>query len=332
MSKWSLLSLSLLVPASAWAIVDMKSANYSESRNDIVVPGVGYDLRVNLTYHSRSLFNGLFGFGWCSDYETRIDVTTESNLRATECGGGMEITYTPKNFKTDKIEATVDQIIAEVKRRRPDLKGDYITGLKEELKTNDFMREEFGKRMDLKGRPKDGITYLANGRETESIVVQSGHYKRTLSDGTYQLFDLDTGRLTAMYDKNGNHLKLKWQKDLLVSVADNLGRKLTFKYNSVAKKVSEVIGPNGMVATYTVKGEDLVKVVDARKQTYKYKYDDVHNIIRIDLPDGTYKELTYNKDKDWVIAFRNPKGCLETYDYEVSKEDPKNHFWSTVIK
>ncbi|NJL24372.1 MAG: cell wall-associated protein wapA [Calothrix sp. SM1_5_4] len=327
-----LVVLSLLAPAVGHAIVDMKSANYSESWTDLIVPGVGYDLRVNRTYNSRSLFNGLFGFGWCSDFETKIEVTPESNLKLTECGGGMEITYTPKNFKASKIDGTVKQIIAEVKRRRPDLRPDYIAGLEKELKTNDFMREEFGRRMNIRGKVEDGVVYLANGREAENIALKSGAFRRTLSDGTYQVFDQTTGRLVQMYDKNQNFLKLSWEKDVLVQVADNQGRKLTLKYSPLTKKVSEIVGPNNLIARYVVKGEDLVEVVDAKKERHKYAYDDVHNLTRIDFPDNTYKALTYNKDKDWVMTFRNRKGCMETYDYQVNKDDPKNHFWSNVVK
>src|SRR5690606_5757339 len=65
---------------------------------------------------------------------------------------------------------------------------------------------------------------------------------------------------------------------------------------------------------------------------YKYAYDDLHNLTKITLPDGTYKALTYNKDRDWVTSFRNPKGCLETYDYTLGKPDPKSYFKSTVVK
>ncbi len=321
-----------LYATGASAIVDMKSANYSESWTDLIVPGVGYDLRINRTYNSRSLFNGLFGFGWCSDYETKIDVTTEGNLRLTECGGGMEITYTPKNFSSQKIAATATQIIAEVKRRRPDLKPDYIENLEKELRTNDFMREEFGRRLNIRGKVDNNVAYLANGREAENITITKGSYKRALADGTYQLFDQKTGRMTHMYDRNGNHLKLVWEKDQLKSVTDNQARKLTFKYNPITKKVSEIVGPNNLVARYTVKGEDLVEVTDAKKQTYKYTYDDVHNLTRITMPDGKYKALTYNKDKDWVTSFRNTKGCVETYEYKESPDDPKNHFWSNVVK
>lgn len=321
-----------LFSASAFAIVDMKSANYSESWTDLTVPGVGYDLRINRSYNSRSLFNGLFGFGWCSDYETKIEITPESNLKLTECGGGMEIIFTPKNFNPGKIDGTIKNIMAEVRRRRPDLKADYVAGLEKELKTNDFMREEFSRRMNIKGKIEDGVTYLANGKEAENITLKGGTYKRTLNDGTYQLFEMGSGRMTHMYDKNQNYLKLAWEKDFLQSVSDNLGRKLTFRYNATTKKVSEIIGPNNLKAVYTIKGEDLAEVVDAKGKKYKYSYDDVHNLTRIDLPDGKFKALTYNKDKDWVVSFRNPKGCIETYDYQMSKEDPKNHFWSNVVK
>lgn len=332
MTKQFFIGVVFLFTSTSFAIVDMKSANYSESWTDLIVPGIGFDLRVNRTYNSRSLFSGLFGFGWCSDFETKIEVTTESNLRLTECGSGMEITYMPRNFDPKAIESTVAQIVAEVKKRRPDLKGDYIADLEKEMRVNDFMREEFGRRMNIKGKPADGTLYLANGRESETLVLKQGTYKRTLQDGTYQIFDATTGRLTYMYDRNQNHLKLAWEKDALQSVSDNMGRKLSFKYDPLSKKVSQIVGPNGLTAQYTVKGEDLVEVVDAKNQRYKYSYDDVHNLLRMDLPDNSYKALTYNKDKDWVTGFRNRKGCQETYDYQVSKDDPKNHFWSNVVK
>ncbi|MBX3020620.1 MAG: cell wall-associated protein wapA [Bdellovibrionales bacterium] len=325
-------ALLLLFAQSSFAIVDMKGANYSDSWTDLIVPGVGYDLRVNRTYNSRSLFNGIFGFGWCSDFETKIEVLPESTLKLTECGGGMEITYWPKSYSPAKLENTIKQIVAEVKKKRPDLRADYISGFEKELRINDVMREEFSRRMNIKGKIEDGVVYAANGREAENITLKGGVYKRSLADGTYQLFDPATGHMTSMYDKNQNFLKLTWNKDIVTQVSDNLGRKLTFKYNESTKKVTEIVGPNGLNAKYVIKGEDLIEVTDAKDQKYKYGYDDVHNLTRIDFPDKTYKALTYNKDKDWVTAFRNRKGCTENYDYQVSKDDPKNHFWSNVVK
>lgn len=316
---------------SAFAIVDMKSANYSETWNAMQVPGVGYDLRVSLTYNSRSLFNGKFGYGWCSDFETKIEVTTESNLRLTECGGGMEVKFMPKSYKVEQIDAKVKQIMAEVKKRRPDLKADYLSSLEADMKANEFLREEFSKRMNIQNKVADGTVFYANGREAENITLKNGVYKRSMPDGTYQMFDAQ-GRMTHMYDRNGNFLKLTWDRSDLLNVADNSGRKLTFKYNPTTHKVMEVTGPNGLVSKYTVIGEDLKEIVDAKKEKYTFAYDDVHNLTRADYPDHTYKALTYNKDKDWVTSFRNLKGCVEKYDYQVSQDDPKNHFWSKVEK
>ena len=60
MTKTALLTL-IVLPLTSHALVDMKSSNYSESWTHLQVPGIGYDLRVNLTYSSRSLYNGMFG-------------------------------------------------------------------------------------------------------------------------------------------------------------------------------------------------------------------------------------------------------------------------------
>src|SRR6201986_1760822 len=133
----------------AFAIVDMKSANYSEEWTTMQVPGVGYDLRVSLRYNSRSLFNGKFGYGWCSDFETKIETTPESNLKLTECGGGMEVQFTPRSFSPEQVGNTVKMIMTEVRKRRPDLKADYLTSLEKDMQTDELLREEFSKRLNL---------------------------------------------------------------------------------------------------------------------------------------------------------------------------------------
>jgi len=107
MKHWNL-SRSVLVTIStviglgmspaANAMVDMRNANYSNSWVDLELSGSGYDLRVSRTYNSRTLFNGIFGFGWCSDFETKLEVTPEANLKMTECGAGRETYYMPREF------------------------------------------------------------------------------------------------------------------------------------------------------------------------------------------------------------------------------------------
>ncbi len=319
-------------PMVAHALVDMKNANYSESWTDIVVPGVGYDLRVTRTYNSRSLFNGIFGFGWCSDFETKIEVNPEGNLRLTECGAGQETVFTPRNFNPKRVQQTIQVILAEVKKRRPEAKADYLKKLESDLIANDSLREEFGRQLNLKGKVDDGVVYLANGRESETITIKAGTYRRLLPDGTSQAFDISSGRLVQMYDKNQNYLKLVWEGSSLRTVADNMGRKLTLTFNSTTKKVEKIVAPGNVASSYVTKGEDLVQAKDSNGTTYRYTYDDLHNMVKITYDDKTFKALTYNKDRDWVMSFRNRKGCVESYTYTQSPKDPLNHFWSDVVK
>src|SRR5262245_39882284 len=80
------------------AVVDMKNSSYADVWHDATFPGVGYPLKVQRNYHSRSVFSGIFGFGWCSDFETSVEKTPEGRLKLLECGAGQEVTYTPEKF------------------------------------------------------------------------------------------------------------------------------------------------------------------------------------------------------------------------------------------
>jgi YD repeat-containing protein len=135
-----------------------------------------------------------------------------------------------------------------------------------------------------------------------------------------------------MYDKNSNFLKFVYSGPVLHELQDNNGRKLTFKYTANTKRVSEITGPGGSISSYAYKGEDLTGVTNAWKNRYTYQYDTLHNLTKINYPDGTYKALTYNEEKDWVTSFTDRYKCVETYVYESSQDDPKNHYSSKVEK
>jgi YD repeat-containing protein len=325
------LAATLIFTSTAHAVIDMKTANFAETWVDLIAPGSGPDLRVQRTYNSRTIYSGMFGFGWCSELETRLEITPEGNMKVIECGAGAEIIYTPKKFDGKKIDVTVGAIMAEVKKRNSGMSEKSLTDLERDLKDDDFFREEFARRINLKGTVNKDTTYFANGRENETLTRQSDNFKRTLADGTYQIYD-PNGRLLSTFDRNGNSVKYVYEKDRLTGVFDNNGRRLTMIYPPNSKKVKRITGPNNMSVDYVVKGEDLTEVTNAWKKKYKYTYDDVHNITKVHQPDGTAKSISYNKDKDWVTGFINEKGCVESYEYKMNPDDPKNHYWSTVVK
>lgn len=328
--KSIILALAFLLSIPAFAVVDMKNANFSNSWVDIEVPGTGYDLKVTRTYNSKSLFDGIFGFGWCSDFETTLDFTAEGNIKITECGAGQEIYYTPRDFGKKDIDRTIAQIIAKMKAAK---KGDAKTwaSLSEEMITDHDLRSKFAFSYKVSVPVKDGSKFFANGREIENIVFSKGVYTRNLPDGSYMRFT-QGGQLSHLYDKNGNFIKLDYKDGVVREMVDNNGRKLSFKYYN-NKKVSAITGPNGLTAEYKFKGlNDLNYVKNAWKSVYTYDYDDLHNLVKATYPDNTSIALTYDRKNDWVMSFTDRERCQEKYGYEFDSKNPKLHYWSTVKK
>lgn len=328
--------LLLLFSLNAFAIVDMNSASYSNLWTDLEVPGSGYDLKVVRAYKSRTLFNGMFGFGWCSPFETKLEPTSEGNLKITECGDGQEIIYSPREIMRKDVENTISLIIAKMKAdSRNKLSADYYKKLSEDLIEDDMRRSDLAAQYKIAVPIKEGTRFMANGREVENVVFNKNFYTRNLPDGSYQRFDLQ-GRVTHSYDKNGNFIKYEYEKDLLVSVEDNNLRKLFFKYYP-NKKVRQVTGPNGLSTEYKYNSqEDLIwnKNAWARNdsEVYTYEYNEFHNMTKATWPDKTFISIKYDNIKDWVVGFTDRDKCVENYKYEFSPTSPRYHYWSSVTK
>jgi YD repeat-containing protein len=331
---WKLLSIiifSFSIPA--FAIVDMKNANYSNTWVDFNLDGTGYDLKLERTYNSRTLFNGIFGFGWCTNFETKLDVTGENNLKVKECGAGAELVFSQREINKQDVEKTVDFIITKMKAEKvAGRTDDFYKKKREELFEYDETRASEAKKYGMVNKLVDGSTFRANGKEVDSIIFKTSYYERTLPDGSKQRFN-PQGQLTHMYDKNSNMLKLEYDKaGLLKEVADTNARKLTFKYYP-NKKVHQILGPNGLKSEYQYQNtDDLTYSIDSKKFATKYTYDDLHNITKIVFTDGSVVQIKYDQNNDWVIGFTDRDKCVETYNYEVDKKDAKGHFWSTVKK
>ena len=332
MKTLSIFFIFLLQPLFAWAIVDMRNANFSDTWTDMIVPNSGYELKIKRTYNSRTLFNGMFGFGWCSDLESTLVVTSDGHLSLTECGGGLEFIFKSKNSSESQTREVIQKIISKMKKEKKNLKDSYYRSLQRRLETDNGQREKLARQFGIKGTIGSKKRFYADGRRDEMIRVEKSFYVRTLPNDTYEKYDIRTGKLKYIYDKTGNYIKINHRNKKIVSVVDNNGNKLSFSYPRDSRLVSLITGPNKLSATYKHKGEDLVFVENAWGNKYTYKYDDLHNLIAIIFPDKTRKLISYNKDKDWVIGFTDRKGCKETYKYELNKKNPIDHYTSYVEK
>ncbi|MDZ4676485.1 MAG: DUF6531 domain-containing protein [Oligoflexia bacterium] len=320
-----------LVSINAHALVDLKNANYADAWLDLSIPGTGYDLKVVRAYNSRTLYNGLFGFGWCSDFETSLEITAEGNLRLTECGAGQETLFLSKGFSEKDIEKTVKTIIEKTKADNPNSNAAYLNELEKRLKTENALRSEYASKYNIVRPIVDKSRFYAHGRDVEFIEKSGNYYSRTTVEGSIQKFTLQ-GKLEKIYDRNSNYLTFAYDGKRLRDVADNNGRKISFSYYDNGK-VKSITGPGGIQVDYKFKNlNDLIYVKAANGQIFTYDYDDLHNLTKVTFPDKATKELTYNKNYDLVTSYKDPEGCLETYDYKESEDKPRDHFWASVIK
>ena len=226
---WSIALISLTLTFAfrpALAVVDMRNANYASTWTDMEVPGVGFDLKIVRTNNSRSLFSGFFGFGWCSDYETSLEVTAEGNMKVRECGGGLELVYSPREVNRKDIDATISAIITKVKaQKKIGLTDQFYKTLAKDLLEDDDKRASYARQHGIGISIKEGTKFFANGKEVENIVFAKGYYTRNLVDGSSQRFNT-AGQLTHLYDKNSNFIKIDYDKmGLIKEVSDNkIGR------------------------------------------------------------------------------------------------------------
>ncbi len=321
----------LMVSISSYALVDMQNANFTETWIDLEIPDSGYNLKVERAYNSRTLHNGIFGFGWCSNFETSLDILADGRIKRVQCGAGQEITYAPKSFDKKDVEQGINNILAAIRKEKPSITPREIQTLTQKLKEDTTFRDSETQRLGVKRPVKEGTVFYAEGNSAEKIVLRKGFYVRDLVDGSSERFNAD-GQLTYLYDKNQNYLKLEYTKKALTTMVTSSGRRLSLQYTPNGK-IREIRGPSGLKTEYKYeKLNDLVYAKNAKNEVTTYTYDALHNITKISYPDKTSKILKYNQDKDWVVELKDRNNCVEKYDYTVSKSDPKNNYFSHVEK
>ena len=331
-----LLTFILLVfaPSFVWGLVDAKSGNYKKTFSDFKIEGDAFPLSLDRTYNSRSLYRGLFGMGWCSSLETKLDILPDNTVKVTECGGGQATIFQSKQA-VQNIETQVDTIISAVKRQNSRLSKKYFAKLRRKLLASRVLRSEFLRAYQIKGKPIKGTPYLAEGRSNELLILDSrGWFRRVLPSGVDQFFDVSTGQLVQISDRSGNYLKFVWKEGKPQYVINQRGKKVTFSYPGQGPSI-RIAGFGKVLAEYKIENDNLVWVRN-QDGVYKHSYDSLHNLVRTDYPaldsePAGVESLTYNTHKDWVMSFENKRKCLETYKYQTNPKN-SNHYWTDVKK
>ncbi len=324
--KRLLLLIFILVQApAALSMVNMRNASYNEKWVDYIDPEAGIEMKIERFYSSRSLFIGMFGFGWCSKFETHLTITSDGIINLTECGGGLAVTYYPNNFDSKSRDYTIAKIIEDFKKTRK-LNASDIANLRTQLKSNTKMRFEYAKQLGLiddKKIKKAGNSFFSKAKGFEKIVFDGRFYERRLFSGVTETYN-QKGQLVKIEEPTGQELKIFYKGKDIHYLKDKKGRRLTFRYSQ--GRLASISNGKGLTVQYKFMGDNLVEVTNMWKKTYKFNYDPNHNMTSVDFPDNTNMRMTYDLSNDWIKSYTNRKGCREEFDFAGSKEDPKNHY------
>lgn len=314
----------------SFAVVDMRNGNYSESWTDLELKGIVQDLRVVRTYNSRTTFDGMFGYGWCSDYETRIEAMPDGTLKLTECGAGQQVIYrsVPNSVGNNNTIATSQSArLYRANGKEFDTivyaSGQYVRS------TSSNHQETF----DQTGRRIK--THEANGNEMLYSYAEGRLNKVSSNDGR---------EMTFGYGSNGKVESIRSSKTLsasyhyngadLVSVTNGWGN--TYQYQYKAHKLTRAEWPEQsfIELKYDTAQDWVTNYTDRNGCQEAYQYDDFpddpqHHYGATLLKNGCSDNRTEGKFEFWQAQRADGANYLariKSETVEIHADDSEKHW------
>ncbi len=75
----------LAATTSTQAEVNLQQASYYKTWTDFTVENKNLKYSFQRTYRSRSIHQGLFGFGWCTDFEKNLEIISSQEIILNDC-------------------------------------------------------------------------------------------------------------------------------------------------------------------------------------------------------------------------------------------------------
>jgi YD repeat-containing protein len=369
LATFALLSFS----TSSSAMVAIGNGNYFIGFTDLEheAPLNSFQLKIQRTNNSRSQFDGLFGYGWGSDYEAFLLPSADGSVVIQESGGGDKTRFSPKEFSKAELEKQVDRLV-EAYGKKNRASGTVLKQKREKWIGDANERDEEARSLGIFPELPVGTKLYSTQRgDKQTVTVIKGGYVREYGDGKQELFNVKTdvadqgvdplkrrvlkgvlkvsklvdpvrkaqvfydydnkGRLTSVTDKKSQTIRITYGENGKISnVADVQGNKATYEYcdTSGAYNAAKKCG----------KG-DLVRSKDTSGAIYTYRYDELHNLIRVGYPrDGKpeqeFEDIAYwplgGEGQGGVKSVKNQNGSLSEYKYWQDPRDKEGHYKTDV--
>jgi len=315
----------MMIPA--YAGVNLKNGNFYISYTDIVVPGGGKKLEITRTYNSKSTEVGWFGFGWGSDFETKLEVSADGSIVVHEHGAGGRSRFVPKS--PVDAEAASKKIV-DAMRKRTSITDQAANQLISRLKTNAELRHTYAVNFKVESNVAAGTVLYATDRGSMELHVLKDGYKRSFGDGRSEMFDKN-GRLTKVMDKSGYGINFEYKNNSLSSIKDSQAKQIFFSWYANGR-VKELWSAGDKKAEYKYTGDDLASSKDVGGNLYEYTYDKSHNVSEIKYDDKSKMQIRYEPKTLFVSEIIDRGGDSTKYEYGANPKKADDHYWTFVTK
>jgi YD repeat-containing protein len=324
---FSLTLVALLATSLAHAGVNLKNGNFYISYTDIVVPGGGKKLEITRTYNSKSTDVGWFGFGWGSEFETRLEISADGAIIVHEHGSGAKTRFTPKTA-VDAVAAAT-KIVTEMKKKTA-LSEKAASDLIQKLANNAELRHTYAMNFGVQATVAPGSVLYSNDRGPQELFVTKEGYRRVHTDGRADLFNA-MGQLVKISDKSGYFVGFTYKEGKLESIKDSQAKQIFFAWYPDGL-VKEIWSAGDKKATYKYQDTDLVSSKDVGDNVYEYGYDKSHNLSEIRYGDKTKLKVGYDPKTFFVTEVVDRNGEKTKYEYGSNPKNADNHYWTIVTK
>jgi len=320
------------------ANVSLKNGNFFIGFTDLFYSG-GFEPKIERVFNSKSSFNGVFGFGWGSDYEAYLTVSADGSVVIHENGGGALNRFTPAGSVGEGDVSKAVETIAAAKLKEG-LNKDQIDKYRERLRSDARYRNEEWERLWDKGAVEakkiaDGTQLKSIKFSYQTITKNKTGYVRNYDNGKIETFN-ERGKLVRIADKNQNYVNISYGRDgRMKTIEDNFNRRINFAFNQ-AGKISGITGDGGKVGSYEYDGNLLVKSKDVDGNVYEYRYtsDGRYNLTQIQYKDKTTLEIGYYPPAkgEGVKWQKDRDGTRTEYEYGNDGPNSLHYFTGVTIK
>ena len=282
--------------------VNPKNGIYYISFTDIVF-SIQHDLTLTRTYNSQSTnsqstFQGIFGYGWGSEFETYLDVQGDGTVVVYENGGGAHTLFRPPVLSMAEIRTAVDRII-----RAADQDGRFRADTDRRKRRDKLLRDAEERRQWWSHYVKKGLiepqhippgtVYRSSERGQQHLLRTHDGFRRTVQERRIEEFD-NKGRLVIIREFSDGaifHL-VRDQKGHISKIVNQEGQEWRIHMNGNGT-VARIDTPTKKSSIYYYDGGHLIGSADLVGNRYSYLYDQKINLNAIGYTDGSREIITY---------------------------------------